>query len=130
MSGLPLRPVFPRVNTLAKYISMRESRNVQGARLILSLVAAMPRWEMSGNNLKVSGIIKGNTAEKYPQTLKLARFTVELQARPPHLLPRGAGGTPLAGSGRNGRMRGFAGQSKQLSPHPPLRGTFSRGEKV
>ena len=27
-------------------------------------------------------------------------------------------------------MRGFAGQSKQLSPHPPLRGTFSRGEKV
>ena len=57
MSGLPLRPVFPRVNTLGKYISMRESRNVRGARLILSLVAAMPRWEMSGNNLKVSGII-------------------------------------------------------------------------
>jgi len=27
-------------------------------------------------------------------------------------------------------MRGFAGQGKQLSPHPPLRGTFSRGEKV
>jgi hypothetical protein len=27
--------------------------------------------EMSGNNLKVSGIIIGNTAEKYPQTLKL-----------------------------------------------------------
>jgi hypothetical protein len=26
---------------------------------------------MSGNNLKVSGIIKENTAEKYPQTLKL-----------------------------------------------------------
>src|SRR5271157_5843103 len=51
-------------------------------------------------------------------------------AGPPLLLPRGAGGTPLAGSGRNGRMRGFAGQSKQLSPHPPLRGTFSRGEKV
>ncbi len=27
-------------------------------------------------------------------------------------------------------MRGFAGQSKQFSPHPPLRGTYSRGEKV
>ena len=29
------------------------------------------RKEMSGNNLKVSGRIKENTAEKYPQTLKL-----------------------------------------------------------
>jgi len=27
-------------------------------------------------------------------------------------------------------MRGFAGQGTQLSPHPPLRGTFFRGEKV
>src|SRR5271157_4992875 len=51
-------------------------------------------------------------------------------AGPSLLLPRGAGGTPLAGSGRNGRMRGFAGQGKQLSPHPPLRGTFSRGKAV
>ena len=51
MSGLPLRPVLPRVNTLGKYISMRESRNVRGVvRLILSLVAAMPRWEQAGNN--------------------------------------------------------------------------------
>ncbi len=47
MSGLPLRPVFPRVNTLGKYISMRESRNVRVARLILSLVAALPRWVLS-----------------------------------------------------------------------------------
>ena len=43
--------------------------------------------------------------------------------------PAGSGGTPLAGSGRNGRMRGLAGQGTQLCPHPPLRGTFSRGEK-
>src|SRR5208337_3062916 len=89
---------------------------------------------LTWDNLRQIVVIRrsGSTATLGRFICRLARFTVELQARRGLLilLPRGAGGTPLAGSGRNGRMRGFAGQSKQLSPHPPLRGTFSRGEKV
>jgi len=38
----------------------------------------------------------------------------------------GAGGTPLVGSGRNGRMRGKSNGLWLRPPHPPLRGTFSR----
>ena len=54
----------------------------------------------------------------------LDRFTVELQTG--RSLLTFSRGEKVA----EGRMRGFQGPAQVPSPHPPLRGTFSRGEKV
>ena len=96
-------------------------------------------WEAEGMTLMSvpTELVPEIRAPARPQADRLERLTVELQTGGCLLTfsLEGAGGTRgtrlrVAGSGRYGRMRGLHLPARLGVPHPPLRGTFSRGEKV